>query len=501
MERRHRCRSATRAEPEIGTTEDLVTTVETLRTRTGRLSVFALPLICVAQLMATLDVTIVNLALPAIQRDLALSNAGLAWMIDAYTLAYAGLLLVGGRTGDLVGRRRTLLAGIALFTVSSLVGGLAGGPALVLAARVGQGIGAALATPTTLSMITTLYPLGRDRTRAMVAYGAMAGLGITLGLVLGGLLTQAASWRWVFLVNVPIGLVLLVAAPRVLPESTGVRRRVDVPGALVGTAGLTALVYGVIRAGTDGWGDRLSLLALGLAVLLLATFVVIERRVAEPMLPLGLLGHRTRLGAYVIAGLLFACLYPSFFFLSRALQDVFGQGPVEAGLRFLPLGVGVLLFAVLTRRLVPTLGAGALVLGGTTATAGAALALVLLDQRTPYVVLLLPCLIGLGAGVGVTFVANAAAAMTDVAEPDAGIASGLLSTFQAVGGTLGVAALAAVAARVTENELTGRAPTPQAVDDALMAGFGPAFAIAGGLAVLAVLTALLTSVRHRKDIR
>jgi EmrB/QacA subfamily drug resistance transporter len=468
-----------------------VTTVDAL-TPTRRLSAFAIPLICVAQLMATLDVTIVNLALPAIQRDLDLSNAGLAWMIDAYTLAYAGLLLVGGRTGDLIGRRKTLLAGIGLFTLSSLVGGLAGDPALVLAARVGQGVGAALATPTTLSMITTLYPLGRQRTRAMVAYGAMAGLGITLGLVLGGLLTQAASWRWVFLVNVPIGVVLLAAAPRVLPESTGVRRRVDVPGALVGTAGLTALVYGVIRAGTDGWGERWSVVALVAAVALLAAFVVIELRVDEPMLPLGLLRHRVRLGAYVVAGLLFACLYPSFFLLSRALQDVLGQRPVEAGLRFLPLGVGVLLFAVLTRRLVQKVGPRTLVLGGTAATAVAALALVLLDRDTSYVALLLPCLVGLGAGVGVTFVANAAAAMTDVAEPDAGIASGLLSTFQAVGGTLGVAALAAVAARVTED----RAPTAASMNEALLAGFHPAFAIAGGLAVLAVLTALLTSPRQ-----
>jgi EmrB/QacA subfamily drug resistance transporter len=465
-----------------------------------RLSVFAIPLICAAQLMATLDVTIVNLALPAMQRDLGLSNAGLAWMIDAYTLAYAGLLLVGGRTGDLIGRRRTLTIGIFLFTAASLVGGLADDPGLLLAARAGQGIGAALATPTTLSLITTLFPAGPARTRAMVAYGAMAGLGITLGLVLGGVLTQVASWRWVFLVNVPIGVLLLIAAPRVLPESVGVRRRVDALGALVGTAGLTSLVYGVIRAGTDGWGERLSVLALGLAVLLLAAFVLIELRTSEPMLPLRLLRHRTRLGAYLIAGLLFACLYPSFFFLSRALQDVFDQGPIEAGLRFLPLGVGVLIFAILTRRLVQSTGPRTLVIGGTGATAVAALALVLLDRDSSYPALLLPCIVGLGAGVGTTFVANAAAAMTDVSEPDAGIASGLLSTFQAVGGTVGVAALAAVAAAVTESDLTrtthAQPPTPQLLDAALMSGFGHAFAIAGALAVLAFLVAVFTAPRR-----
>ncbi|MEV0455885.1 MFS transporter [Catellatospora methionotrophica] len=477
-----------------------LTAIETVERRAKQLSVFAIPLICAAQLMATLDVTIVNLALPAMQRELGLSNAGLAWMIDAYTLAYAGLLLVGGRAGDLIGRRRTLMIGIFLFTAASLVAGLAADPGVLLAARAAQGVGAALATPTTLSLITTLFPAGPARTRAMVAYGAMAGLGITLGLVLGGVLTEAASWRWVFLVNVPIGVLLLAAAPRVLPESTGTRSRVDVLGAATGTAGLTSLVYGVIRAGSDGWRDPVSALAVVLAVLLLIAFVVIELRVAEPMLPLRLLRHRARLGAYLIAALLFACLYPSFFFLSRALQDVLDQGPIEAGLRFLPLGVGVLLFAILTRRLMQTTGPRPLVLVGTAATAIAALALILLDVDTSYPALLLPCIVGLGAGVGVTFVANAAAAMTDVSEPDAGIASGLLSTFQAVGGTIGVAALAAVAARVSESDLAratqGRPATPQLVDGALMAGFGQAFAIAGGLAVLAFLIATLTSPRR-----
>jgi EmrB/QacA subfamily drug resistance transporter len=455
--------------------------------RDVRLSRFAIPLICVAQLMATLDVTIVNLALPAIQRDLGLSNAGLAWVIDAYTLAYGGSLLVGGRVGDLVGRRRTLMVGIAVFTLASLVGGFAQDAGVLLAARAGQGIGAAMATPTTLALITTLYPAGPARARAMVAYGAMAGLGITLGLVLGGVLTEAASWRWVFLVNVPIGVLLLATARRALPESTGVRRRVDLLGALVGTAGLTALVYCVIRAGTDGWGDGRSVLALGLAALLLAAFVVVEGRVDEPTLPLGLLRHRVRLGSYLVAALLFACLYPSFFFLSRALQDVLGQPPIEAGLRFLPIGLGVLILAIVTRRVLPATGPRPLVLAGTAAATLAAGALILMDAGSPYWVLLLPALLGLGAGVGTTFVANAAAAMTGVAEPDAGVASGLLSTFQAVGGTVGVAALAAVAAATTDG-VPGADPGA-----ALLSGFSRGFTIAAALALLAFVVAALTS--------
>lgn len=468
--------------------------LQTPTTSSPPLRRLAIPLICAAQLMATLDVTIVNLALPAIQPDLALSNAGLAWIVDAYTLAYAGLLLVGGRTGDLLGHRRTLMIGIAVFTVSSLVAGFAADAGTLLAARAGQGLGAAFATPTTLSLITTLVPVGPARTRAMVAYGAMAGVGITLGLVLGGVLTESASWRWVFLINVPIGLLLLLSAPRVLPESRGARRRFDFAGATTGTLALTSLVYGVIRAGTHGWGDTTSVGALVAAAFLLLGFIVIELTVAEPTLPLPLLRHRTRLGAYLVAGLLFACLYPSFFLLSRALQDVQGRGPIEAGLQFLPLGLGVLGFAVVTRRLAARTGPRALVLGGTAATAVAATCLVLLEQDTRYAVLLLPCLIGLGAGVGTTFVANSALAMTDVAEEDAGIGSGLLSTFQAVGGTIGVAALASVAASATDAELAGlQAPGPSAIRDALLTGFGQGFAIAGGLAALAVAVAWITA--------
>ncbi|MFI6133287.1 MFS transporter [Micromonospora sp. NPDC051141] len=464
---------------------------------TSRLSALALPLICLAQLMATLDVTIVNLALPAVQTEFALSNASLAWVIDAYTLTYGGLLLLGGRAGDLFGHRRTLVVGVLLFTASSLLGGLARDESVLLTARAIQGLGAALATPTTLSLITTLHPPGPRRNKAMIAYGAMAGLGITLGLVLGGILTEAASWRWVFLVNVPIGLLLAVAAPKVLPDTAGRRRRLDLLGALSGTAALTALVYGVIRAGGEGWDDRAAHAALVLSVLLVGVFVKVERAVAEPMLPLSLLRHRTRLGAYLIAMLLFACLYPSFFFLTRALQDVFARRPMETGLQFLPIGVGVLIFAVATRRFVPVYGARRMVVGGTAAAMLAALWLAQLDAGDAYVTMLLPCLVGLGAGVGTTFVANAAAAMTDVPEHETGIASGLLSTFQAVGGTVGVAVLASVAARVTEDQVADAAalglPSTAVVQDAVMSGFARGFVLAAVLAGLACAVAISTS--------
>lgn len=456
----------------------------------------ALLLICVAQLMATLDVTIVNLSLPAVQDSLDLSNAGLAWVIDAYTLAYGGLLLVGGRAGDLLGHRRTLMIGIALFTAASAVAGLAQSPEVLLAARAGQGLGAALATPTTLSLITTLVPAGPRRTRAMVAYGSMAGIGITLGLVLGGVLTQYASWRWVFLINLPIGALLLVAAPRLLPDTRGARRRLDLAGAVLGTGALLSLVYGVIRAGTDGWGDTVSTTALLLAVALAAVFVLVERSVAEPTLPLGLMAHRVRLGAYLVAGLLFASLYPSFFLLSRVLQQVYGHDPLEAGLLFLPVGIGVLGFAIAARKLMAVTGPRLLVIGGTVATTLGSAGLLTLEIDSPYAAVLLPCIIGLGAGVGVTFVATSALSMTDVPEADMGVGSALLSTFQAVGGTIGVAVVATLAARRTEDELATVAPSLDAVREALLAGSGTGFAVTTALAATAVLVALVTAPRR-----
>ena len=400
--------------------------------------------------------------------------------------------------GDLLGHRRTLMAGIALFTVSSAVAGLAQGPEALLAARAGQGLGAALATPTTLSLITTLVPAGPRRTRAMVAYGSMAGIGITLGLVLGGVLTEYASWRWVFLINLPIGALLLAAAPRLLPDTRGARRRLDLAGALVGTGALLSLVYGVIRAGSHGWGDQLSSMALVVAVALGVTFVGVERSVSEPTLPLGLLAHRVRLGAYVVAGLLFASLYPSFFLLSRVLQQVLGHGPMTAGLLFLPVGIGVLTFAIAARKLMAVTGPRPLVIAGTVASTLGAAGLQFLDVGTPYAAVLLPCLIGLGAGVGVTFVATSALSMTAVPEADAGVASALLSTFQAVGGTVGVAVVASIAARGTERELAATSPplTPDLVSDALLAGSGTGFALTAVLAAAALVVAVVSAPRR-----
>jgi EmrB/QacA subfamily drug resistance transporter len=453
----------------------------------------ALALICLAQLMAALDVTIVNLSLPSLQQAMDLSNAGLAWVVDAYTLTYGGLLLLGGRAGDLLGHRRTLVLGASVFVVASAAAGLAHDPATLLAARAGQGLGAAFATPTGLALITTLVPAGQRRSRALVVFGAMGGLGITLGLVLGGVLTEYASWRWVFLVNLPLGALLVAAGPRVLPSTRGPRRRLDVAGAGVGTAGLLALVYGVIRAGTAGWGDEASTTALAAAAVLGAVLVLVERAAPEPMLPPALLAHRVRLGACVVAGLLFAALYPSFFLLSRTLQQVQSREPVDAAVRFLPVGVGVLVFALVARRLLASTGARPLVLAGTAATVLGCAGLVSLSTDTPYPTLLV-CLVGLGAGVGTTFVATSALSMTDVPDGHTGVASGLLSTCQAVGGTVGVAIVAAVASSRTNDRLAtlDRPATPDVVREALLSGFGVGFLVAALLAGTALLVAAVT---------
>jgi EmrB/QacA subfamily drug resistance transporter len=469
-------------------------------TRSERLRPAALALICLAQLMATLDVTIVNLSLPSVQRAMDLSNAGEAWVVDAYTLTYGGLLLVGGRTGDLLGHRRTLVVGISFFMLASAVAGLAQDPAVLLGARAGQGLGAAFATPTGLALITTLVPAGPRRTRAMVIFGAMGGLGITLGLVLGGVLTQYASWRWVFLINLPIGAVLVAGATRLLAATRGPCRQLDLAGAVVGTGALLSLVYGVIRAGTNGWGEPVSTGAIAMAVALAAVFVAIERSVTDPMLPLGLLTDRVRLGAYAVAGLMFASLYPCFFLLARVDQQVLDQGPFESGLRFVPIGVGVLVCALVSRRLVPVTGPRPLVLGGAMAAVLGSAGLVLLDTDSGYLTVLLPCLVGLGAGIGTTFVATSALSMAGVSPDDAGAASGLLSTCQQVGGTIGVAVVASVAAAHTHDRLAGAAPPPtlDALHDALLAGAGAGFLITTGLAAAALCVALATAPRRQK---
>jgi MFS family permease len=299
----------------------------------------ALAIVLCAQLMIILDMTVVNIALPSIARGLHFSAPSLSWVLNAYTLTFGGLLLLGGRAGDILGRRRVFMAGIALFTAASLAGGMATSPGWLLAARAIQGAGGAIASPAVLALITASFTEGRERTRALGLYTAVAMGGASLGLVLGGVITEWVSWRWVLFVNVPIGAAVLLFAPRFLGESQRLPGRFDIAGALTSTAGMVTLVYAFIRAASSGWHDALALGSFGAAAVLLGLFLVIETRARQPITPLRLFAHGGRSGSYVARLLLVAGMFGMFFFLTQLVQDVLRFSPLRAGIAFLPMTV------------------------------------------------------------------------------------------------------------------------------------------------------------------
>ena len=301
----------------------------------------ALAIIVTCQLMIILDATVVNIALPRIQSSLHFSATNLSWVLNAYTLAVAGLLLLGGRAGDILGRRRMFIGGIALFTVASLLGGFATSSWWLLAARAAQGVGAAGAAPGALSLIATNFEEGPERNRALGIFSAVSAAGGSLGLILGGLLTAWASWRWVLFINVPIGIAVVALAPHFIRESERRAGRFDLAGALTSTIGMVSLVYGFIRAASSGWGDDVCRLALAIAVVFLALFLSVEARIREPIVPLHLFANRNRASAYLSMLLLPATMFGMFFFLSQFVQDVLGFSPIKAGLAFLPLTLAI----------------------------------------------------------------------------------------------------------------------------------------------------------------
>jgi EmrB/QacA subfamily drug resistance transporter len=413
--------------------------------RGGRLGLTLAIVLC-AQLMIILDATVVNIALPGISHGLHLSAAGLSWVLNAYSLTFGGLLLLGGRAGDILGRRRVFLWGIALFTLASLGGGLAVTAPELLAARALQGVGAALATPATLATIVASVPEGRARTRALALFTAVITGGASLGLVLGGMITQWASWRWVFFVNIPVGAAVLLAG-RFLPESVRRPGRFDVAGAVFSTGGVAALVYAFFRAASAGWGDPLTLATFGAAAILITAFALTEARTRQPVTPLRLFADRTRAASYVARVLVVGAMFGTFFFLSQFIQDVLGFSPVKTGLAFLPMTV--MLFAVsrLAPRLMTRFGPKQLMLAGLAPAVGG---LALLGQITPATTywpgVLGPMLL-MGFGMGLAFVPLTAASLAGVAPEDSGAASAMVNVTQQVGGALGLAALVTVYGR------------------------------------------------------
>jgi EmrB/QacA subfamily drug resistance transporter len=415
-----------------------------LRTRAPARPTLVLAIILACYLMIIVDVSVVITALPRIHTALDFSTAGLSWVQNAYTLTFGGLLLLGARAGDLLGRRRVFVAGIALFTLSSLAAGLAQSETWLLAARAAQGVGAAAATPSTLALLTTTFREGEERTRALALYSAVASAGGSLGLVLGGLLTDWVSWRAGLFINVPIGLVLLALAPRNLPETEPRSGRFDLLGAATSTLGMTAVVYGLVRAASDGWGERWTLASFAAGAVLLAAFVLIELRATHPITPLRLFASRERTGAYAARVLVVGGMFSMFFFLTQFVQGVLGYDPLHAGLAFLPM-TGVMFGMVrIVPRLIGRLGALRVL------TAGLAVALVgmawlsRLSADSPFFPQLALPLVLLGAGMGVALAPLTASGVAGVSDDDAGAASGLVNVSHQLGGALGLGVSVAV---------------------------------------------------------
>ncbi|MFC4909863.1 MFS transporter [Actinomadura gamaensis] len=395
------------------------------------------------QLMVGVDSSVVTIALPDIRSALGLSTGGLAWVQNGYTLAFGGLLLLGGRAGDIVGRRRAFCGGILLFTLASLLGGVASSGWTLIFARALQGVGAALAAPSAMALIATLFT-GAARVRALGVSSAVTGVGGALGMLLGGLLTDLSSWRLVFFINLPIGVVILLAAPRVLTETSRRADGIDFIGAVTGTLALTALVFGLLRTGPDGWHDALALGALGTAVALSAVFVLAESRVPHPLVPLRILRDRKRAGAYTALAVQVAGMFGGFFFLTQYFQQNLGYGPLEAGAAFLPI-VGTQ-FVVL--RFAPSLfarfGARTLVSVGALLMTAAMLWLTALDPQQGYALGLLGPFVLYGAGGGLTVMPLNATILASVRSEDSGAAAGVAQTVLWSGATLGTSIMVTV---------------------------------------------------------
>jgi EmrB/QacA subfamily drug resistance transporter len=426
---------------------DLAATDQALRRRT-RLPLghpgLVLALILTSQLMVVLDATIVNIALHDIKGSLGFSSAGLSWVVNAYTLTFGGLLLLGARAGDILGRRRVFLGGIALFTLASLAGGFAQNPGELLAARAVQGIGGALASPSALALLMTMFPGARERTRAIGLYTAVSIGGSAVGLIAGGMLSEWASWRWVLFVNVPIGLVLLALARPVLVETGRQPGRFDLAGALTSTLGMTALVYGFVNAASDGWSDSRTIGSFALGAILLAAFVRTELRAESPITPLRLFADRNRSSSYVARLLLVAGMMGMFFFLTQFLRGVLGYSDLVTGFAFVPLTAVVFISSQLSARvLVERVGAHRLMIIGITFSTTGMLWLTQLGEHSGYLSLVGP-LVVFGMGNGLAFVPLTTAALDGVDPRDAGAASGLVNVMQQLGGSLGLAVLVTV---------------------------------------------------------
>ncbi|MCZ3389732.1 MAG: MFS transporter [Actinomycetia bacterium] len=486
-------------------TPDKITETEDQAHRPKSL-VLALIVICTAQLMVVLDATIVNIALPSIQKDLGFTPTNLQWVLTAYTLAFGGFLLLGGRAGDILGRRRVFIFGILLFTLGSLGGGFAWSEASLLVFRAVQGLGAAIAAPTALSLIATEFPEGKERNRAMGVYAAMSGAGAAVGLILGGFLTEI-DWRWVMFVNVPIGIFIALVAPRALTETERHTGKFDLPGAITATLGLGLLVYALTEVATSvgelgasgAWTDPRNLALLGTSIVLLVVFVLIEARSRHALMPLRILENRNRAGAYGIMLIIGAAMFGMFFYLTQFVQGILGYSPIKAGFAFVPVSICIIISAGLASQFITRFGAKPFALLGTAMTAAGMFWLSQIQPDSTYVGGLLGPMVVFALGLGFTFMPLTLAAVSQIDESDAGIASGVLNTTQQIGGSIGLAALTTVFATVFASTMSdfagsGANLTPEqlagAEVTATVDGWTAAFQVSAGLAIVAFFITL-----------
>jgi EmrB/QacA subfamily drug resistance transporter len=452
-----------------------------------------LVVVCLAQFMVILDATIVNVALPSIQHGLSFSDANLQWVINSYTLMFGGFLLLGGRAADFFGRRRLFLIGVAVFSAASLLNGLATSSEMLIIGRGLQGLGGALVSPAALSIITTTFAEGPDRNKALGVWSAIAAGGAAVGLLMGGVLTDALSWQWCFFVNVPVGIAAMIAALRYVPNTLSEHKpeSIDIAGAVAVTSGLVILVYAIVKAQQWGFGSGKTLGLAAVSAVLFATFIAIERRSKAPLVRLGIFRKRTLTGANVVMTLVSAGMFSMFFFATLYVQDVLGYSPLKAGLAFLPVTAGIIVGAGVAQQGIKRVGTRIQsVIGIGTASIGMFL-LTGLPAHGSYLADLFPGLILLAFGMGMTFVPITLMATTGVHADDQGLASGLLNTSQQVGGALGLAALSTVAFNTAQSHGGDKVA-------ALVSGYTTAFTVGGVL--MATGAALILLLIRRSDV-
>lgn len=463
---------------------------ETTR-RTAAPAWLVMLLVCAGQFLVVLDVSVVNVALPAMRTGLGLSELGLQWIVNAYVITFAGFMLLGGRAADIFGRKRIFVLGLALFTVASLGGALAQQPWQLIAARTVQGVGAAVLSPATLTILTTSFPTGPARTHAIATWTAVGAGGGAVGGLVGGVLTEYLSWRWVLLINVPVGALVLAGAALWLTESRqGAVRRLDVPGAVLVTAGLALVAYGIVQTETDGWRSASALLPLAAGLVVIAAFLAVEARAKAPLMPLGLFRLRSvhsANGAMVLAG---AAMFSMWYFLSLYVQNVLGYRPLEAGLSFIPHSLSIVLGSKIAPRLMNRLGAKTLAIAGAVISASGMAWQGTMDVDGTYLGTILGPGILMALGAGLTATPIAAIATSGAAPADQGLVSGLINTSRQMGGALGLSVLSTVAASRIE---AGHGPK------ALADGYGLAFQVGSMILLGSILLMIIALPRRRAD--